>query len=90
MFYSEDQINLIAHLVTDPLQKQGLLTFKDPNRALRIIKDELRDFFGVYEKIDQIVRKKISSQKKVVLEGSRDWEILYNKYLKEEADKHNV
>ena len=90
MFYNQEQINLIAHLVTDPLQKQGLLTFKDPNRALRFAKEEIRAFFGIYEKIDQLVRKKISSQKKSVLEGSGDWEILYSKYFKEESGKHNV
>lgn len=90
MFYSEDQLNHIAHLITNPLQKEGLFTFKDNSRALKFVKDELRKFFHVYEEIDLLVRKKISSQKRAILEGSREWEVLFNKYFKEETDKHKV
>lgn len=90
MFYNEDQMNHIAHLITDPLQKGGLFTFKDPSRALRLVKEELRGFFKVYEEIDGVVKKKISSQKKGFLEGGREWEILYNKYFREEIEKRRV
>lgn len=90
MFYSEDQLSHIAHLITDPLQKEGLFTFKDPARALRFVKDELRTYFHVYDEIEQIVKKKISSQKKSILEGSREWDVLFNRYFQEEADKKKV
>lgn len=90
MFFNEEQLNHIAHLITDPLQKEGLLTFKDPTRALRLVKEELRGFFKVYEDIDEAVKKKISSQKKGILEGSREWEVLYSKYFNEETNKRRV
>ena len=80
----------IAHLITDPLQKSGLFTFKDPSRALRLVKEELRGFFKVYDEIASMVKTKISSQKRGILEGSREWEVLYNKYFREEAEKRRI
>jgi hypothetical protein len=35
------------------------------------------------EKIDADVRKRITSQKKEILEGSEEWDILYRKYYAE-------
>jgi hypothetical protein len=35
------------------------------------------------EQVDTEVRAKISSQKKEILEGSEEWDILYRKYYSE-------
>jgi hypothetical protein len=42
------------------------------------------------EKIDAGVRKKIGSQKKEILEGSEEWDILYRKYYSEELKRMGV
>jgi hypothetical protein len=31
-------------------------------------------------KLDQAARQKIASQRKIILEGSQEWDILYRKY----------
>ena len=36
-------------------------------------------------KIDQAARLKISSQRKIILEGSQEWEILSRKYYNDEV-----
>ena len=90
MFYSEDQITHIAHLISETRRKQGTFQFDDPSRALHIAKDVLRTFFHAYEEIDTIVRAKISSQKKGIPVGSREWEVLYQKYFREEANKRKM
>ena len=38
--------------------------------------------------VDDLVREKISSQKRDFPEGGREWEILYRQYYREEIEKH--
>ena len=40
--------------------------------------------------IRQETRKKIESQKRTILEGSQEWDILYRKYYNEEVKKLGV
>ena len=40
--------------------------------------------------MDAEVRKKISSQKKEILEGSEEWELLYRKYYAEEMRRMGI
>jgi hypothetical protein len=41
----------------------------------------------VTDAIDEIVRKKLSSYSQSKVPGSREWEILYHKFYKEELAK---
>jgi len=38
-------------------------------------------------KIDAAARMKISSQRKIITEGSQEWDILYRKYYNDEVKK---
>ena len=42
------------------------------------------------ERIDVAARQKIESQKRTILEGSQEWDILYRKYYNEEVKKLGV
>jgi uncharacterized protein len=42
------------------------------------------------EKIDQAARQKIENQKRTILEGSQEWDILYRKYYSEEVKKLGI
>jgi len=60
----------------------------DPNEVrlevVRILTEEVeRDAM-----VDELVRTKISSQKRDFPEGGREWEILYRQYYQEEMGKH--
>ncbi len=37
------------------------------------------------EAIDALVRRKIETQKRTIVEGSDEWEVLYRKYYEEEV-----
>ena len=50
----------------------------------------LNGFLKEEEKMDADVRKKISSQKKEIPEGSAEWDILYRKYYAEEMKRLGV
>ncbi|MBL7686119.1 MAG: DUF507 family protein, partial [Deltaproteobacteria bacterium] len=54
---------------------------------LRLIKKTMTQYLKLDDQIDDEVRRKITSLKKGVAEGSREWEILYKKYYEEEAQK---
>jgi hypothetical protein len=53
---------------------------------VQILSATLRD----EEKADGEVRKRITSQKKEILEGSEEWDILYRKYYAEELKRMGV
>jgi hypothetical protein len=50
----------------------------------------LEDLLNQEEKIDQQARQKIENQKRTILEGSQEWDILYRKYYNEEVKKLGV
>ena len=52
-------------------------------KVFHLIMDELR----MYEDIESKAKERISSQRKNIPEGSREWEILFRKYANEELEK---
>jgi len=55
-------------------------------KIVTLLTDTLRE----EEKADAEVRKKITSQKKEILEGSEEWDVLYRKYYTEEMRRMGV
>jgi hypothetical protein len=86
---SREKILKLSHLILDHLNKDDGVEYFPPPQELRqqivrLIEGEMR----ADEAIDALVRRKIESQKRPILEGSDEWEILYRKYYEEEAAKH--
>ena len=87
MLFSEERIYHLAHLLTDCIWKDELVDYKDEDKAIKQAKRVLLDYFSKDERVDESVRHRISSLKRGVYEGSREWDILYKKYYDEEMDK---
>ena len=87
MIFSEDRISHIAHLLQDRIWKDDLVDFDDEGTVLREIKRVLHKYFADSDEIDTLVRQKIYKQGKRIIEGSRDWDIIYRKYFEEEMNK---
>lgn len=85
MKLSEQRISHLSHLILDGLWKEDLVDFQDEAEALRTAKETLVRLLSVDDHVDTLVRKKLSGQKKIV--GSREWQILYDKYFREEMEK---
>lgn len=85
---SEDRISHLAHLIVDGLWRDDLADFPNEGRALNETKRVLGEFFGQEDRLDELVRKKIQSLSRHVPPGSREWDVLYRKYLEEEIKKH--
>ena len=84
---SDDRISHLAHLVVDGLWKEDLADFPNEARVLAATKSVLAEFFNREDRFDEIVRQKIQSLSRPIPPGSREWDILYRKYLEEELKK---
>ena len=84
---SENRISHLAHLILDGLKKGNLAEFAAEGRALSETKQVLHEFFQGEDPIDERVRQKILSLSRHVPPGSREWDVLYRKYLEEEMRK---
>ena len=87
MKLSEERISHLAHLVWDALYDEDLVDYPNDEDALKTIKRAMIDYLKTDDQIDDLARQKISSQKRGIQEGSREWDILYRKYYEEEANK---
>ncbi len=84
---SDNRISHLAHLIMEGLWRNNLADFPNEARALAETKNALREFFNREDRLDEIVRQKIQSLSRAIPFGSREWDILYRKYLDEERQK---
>ena len=88
MRLSRDKVNKVAHVVSDALAEMNEVEFVEDRNTIRLeVRKALEDLLNQEEKIDQAARQKIESQKRTILEGSQEWDILYRKYYNEEVKK---
>ena len=91
MRLSRDKVNVLARSVSDALKAMDEVEFvEDPNTIRQETRKILEDLFNQEAKIDQAARQKIDTQKRTILEGSQEWDILYRKYYNEEVKKLGV
>lgn len=85
MKLSEQRISHLAHLVVDGLWRDDLVDYQDEAMALQVAKETLIKVLSIDDEVDTLVRQKLTKQQKVL--GSREWQILYDKYFRAEMDK---
>ena len=91
MRLSREKIVRLSHQITDVLVASDEVEFIDDRDTIRqqivsIMTAILRD----EEKIELEVRKRITSQKKEILEGSEEWDVLYRKYYADELRRMGI
>ncbi len=87
MSYSEDRLRHIAHLIIDGLNRKKMVEISDNAAVLNDVKRMLFGHFKMEDEIDDFVRKKIRSYSRMIAEGSREWDIMYDKLFEEEKIK---
>jgi uncharacterized protein len=81
----------LSHTITDLLVASNDVEFVEDRDTIRQkVVQILQDLLKEEESVDTEVRKKISSQKKEILEGSEEWDVLYRKYYAEEMRRMGV
>ena len=85
---SREKINFLSRQILNLLNDNDQVEFlDDPNEIRLIIVKAIEEEMRLYETLDKKAIEKIQSQKKVIEEGSREWEILYRKYYNDELAK---
>jgi uncharacterized protein len=88
MRVNRDKANKVAHVVTDALASTDEVDFVEDRNTIRLeVRKILEDLLNQEERIDKSARQKIETQKRTILEGSQEWDILYRKYYNEEVKK---
>ncbi len=88
MRVSRDKVNKLAHTVADTLAEIPECDFlEDRNTIRQEARKALEKLLTEEMKLDTAARQKIASQRKIILEGSQEWEILYRKYYNDEVKK---
>ena len=88
MRISRDKLNKLAHTIADTLAEIPECDFlEDRNTIRQEARKHLEKLLTEEMRIDAAARQKIASQRKIILEGSQEWDILYRKYYNDEVKK---
>ena len=88
---SREKVNKLAHAVADALATIENVDFlEDRNTIRQEARKALETLLNQEAAIDNAARAKIASQRKIILEGSQEWEILYRKYYNDEVRKLGI
>ena len=91
MRINPDKLNKLAHTVSDTLADIDQVGFmEDRNTIRQEARKALTSLLTEEAAIDQAARLKIANQRKIIQEGSQEWEILYRKYYNDEVRKLGI
>ncbi|MGH9869278.1 MAG: DUF507 family protein [Candidatus Polarisedimenticolia bacterium] len=85
---SHEKITHLSHVVVRALENvPGARFTADRNQVRLKVVDLLRHEMRRDEEVERRVRAKIVSQKRVIPEGSQEWDIMFRKYYEEELSR---
>ena len=91
MRLSRDKMNKLAHTVADTLAEiDGVEFIEDRNTIRMEARKILEDLLNQESRIDAAARQKIENQKRTIMEGTQEWDILYRKYYNEEVKRLGI
>ena len=91
MRLSREKINKLAHAVANTLAEMDNVDFLEDRNSVRLEARRVLELLMTQEaRIDAAARQKIESQRRTILEGSQEWDILYRKYYNEEVKKLGI
>ena len=89
MKLSREKVIRLSHLIFNEFNNDEEIEFyADPSEIRQEIFKIISDEMKADEAIDALVRRKIETQKRTIVEGSDEWDVLYRKYYEEESARH--
>ena len=89
MKLSRDKVVRLSHLIFNEFNNdEEIEFFAEPSEIRQDIFKMIEGEMKADEAIDALVRRKIETQKRTIVEGSDEWEVLYRKYYEEESARH--
>jgi hypothetical protein len=91
MRLSHEKLVQISHRITGAIDAlDEVEIFEESNTIRQEVVKILTDLMHEEEKIDEIVKARINSQKRTIPEGGGEWDILYRKYYSDELRKLGI
>jgi len=92
MKLSRDKVTDVSHKIVDMLRKNRELRLKnkDSNSVRLEIVRVMTELLTAEDKVDRAARQKIRSQKREILEGTEEWDLLLRRYYAEELKKLGI
>ena len=91
MRLSREKTVRLSHKIIDVLVSLDQVDFIEDRDTIRLeIVNILTALLKLEEQVDTEVRTKITSQKREILEGSEEWDVLYRKYYAEGLKRMGV
>ncbi len=91
MKLSRDKVLEISHKMAARLPRiPGIRLSKGWNDTRLEIQRHLTDILMLEEKSDRLAKRKITSQKREIPEGSEEWHVLHRSYYEDELKKYGV
>jgi hypothetical protein len=87
MKLTEARVLFLARESLAKLRDEGLAEIANFPLALRQAREIVAQFNEQGDEVDAIVRRKINSIKRGIVEGSNEWTLLYKRYRDEEMRK---
>jgi hypothetical protein len=88
MSLSRPKINYLSQLIVKALQKAGTVKLLKAENDVRLqVVRTLSDELKIEEAIDAEVRRKLASYSRKIVEGNREWDVMYQKLYEEETKK---
>jgi hypothetical protein len=89
MLLSDDKMSHLSHVILSCVKKSQATRFNgDDVLALREIKRVLATELAQEDTVDRVVRARLSSYARPVVEGTPEWDVLYRKFRDEEQRRH--
>jgi hypothetical protein len=91
MKLSHEKILQVSHQIIAAIEVlDEVEIYEEPNTIRQRVVKILTDLMHEEEKIGELVKARITSQKRTIVEGGGEWEILYRKYYFEELRKLGI
>jgi len=91
MRISRDEVSRLTKSVFESLREFEQLIFVEDPQTIRLeIRAALEHLLDEEEGLDKAARQKIESQKRTIVEGTQEWDILYRKYYADEVKKLGI
>src|SRR6201987_3029794 len=91
MRLTREKIVRISHQLVDLLVQSNEVEFIEDRDTIRQhMVQTMTNVLREEEKVEVEVRKRITSQKKEILEGSEEWDVLFRKYYSDELRRMGI
>jgi len=91
MRLTREKLVRISHQIIDLLVQSNEVEFVEDRDTIRQhMVQTMTNVLKEEEKVEQEVRNRITSQKKEILEGSEEWDVLFRKYYFDELRRMGI